>query len=386
MSLLSDVNSWEQFGSLDAIEMVDLINNEVIMQACCDAINEAIQECPDIADTIIDILVNSDVFNDYIKQLIQDMLTQNGGAYGALADVNDLDYVWGGLLYALNEYEDSVNGFEIAATGAANIVEFVSNIPGIEFIQSQGLESVKTALDFGTVAVLAYLNDNDTKNQFLCGIFDQICGRGPEYGILPGDIQFGWENIDAGASSPIPSISDVVKLFFSNDKFIQLFAIGSDTPDNNWDSLCGCEQTWEYVVDWDNLPSWIQVANGIVQADGVQGKVAVPPPGYNFNVTFDCSWADSVTYVEYTYDRTNATGGTGTDYRDAIRQDDPQIDLLLNTNVQNGTGINRLWTGTAYGTIRIFAITWTVNPISYNGDLFLYDGVKLKGTGPQPPA
>lgn len=242
MSLLSDVNSWESYGTLTEIDMVDLINNEVIMNDCCTILTSALEDCPEFGEGILDILINSDVFNDHIKQLIQQMLTGGTGAYGALAEVNDLDYVWGGLLYALNEYEDALGEFSIAAQGVTDIVEYLSNIPTIGPLKAGVLESVDAAIGLGIAVVETYLNDNDTKNNFLCGIFDQICGRGPTYGILPEDINAGWAAMDAGAGNPLLTISDLVSMFFSNDKFIQLFGIGSDTPDNNWESLCNCQQ------------------------------------------------------------------------------------------------------------------------------------------------
>lgn len=241
ISLLTDVNMWRQYGELEPENMVDIFNNEVIMNDCCNAIIQALDECPDLRDKIIDIVVSSDEFGDAVKSLAEDVLEGFGAPKSQAPEVDDLDYVYGGILGAQPEYEAAVQNLFVAGEAATALPDFFNNMPGFKWVSTLATDQATALIEIGNAVINLYLVQTDTIQAFNCAIFDSVCNRGSPYIVTSEDIDAGFFAIDNSPENPIAlGISDLLKLFFSVDKWLQLFRVNSDEPDNDWSELCSC--------------------------------------------------------------------------------------------------------------------------------------------------
>lgn len=382
-SLLMDVNEWEKYGSLTPEEMVDIAVNEVEFVEICELVADCIENDTDVQQALSLAILSNAGLQQTINTTVHNMLTAGTGTQQAESQFDNLDYVWGGLLNAIEEYDNAVNMFALVANSVTTAEEFLLDNLVPKYLTQMIVDKVSAAIGLGVTAVISFLEDPDTRNDFMCGIFDAICTRNQPYILYPEDIEKGWDAINALSSFGIPGIDDLVRIFFSVDKFLQIFQIGSDEPDNDWEILCGCEPTWVY--EWfagDTLDAAITLVNGNSTVSGIEqvtgGSGSIP----RITLDMDISISDELWEVEYTYSRVN-NGATASSAADALAILPSNV-LLNNTGVPTGE-YSRSWLGaeTADNTLRLFFTNGNSgSPATFGTLLLTY--FKVRGTGTNP--
>lgn len=272
-SELSEVNIWEKVGILTEKEMVRIYLDEVTLVTLCEEVANCINTSPDVINAIALQLTLNPTLIAALGDEISNIYNAGSGGFSETPDTNDLDYVWNGLVEAtFVVFVDAVGQFNLAASAATSVADFIQNTPGVKFVTDATLSKFKAAVDLGLTAVVTALESPLTREQFSCAIFDEICGRGAPYVLKPADIDAGFNALDAFPNLPIVQLSDVVRPFFSTDKYISYWKINTDVGDNNWEALCDCQPSWSHTVDLTlPLPAWITVPRGMwVDGLGVQ--------------------------------------------------------------------------------------------------------------------
>jgi len=251
ITMLNEPNLWENTGIITPEEIAEVATNEVQIVDICSLVAQCIGSNEEVENALVQFIQNDQTVQQIIRQGGHDTIINGGGGNTYTSENDDLDYVWNGCVQATSiVLQSAINQFSNAMAGVTSVAQFLQGIEGIKWLNDLALNRVEAALDIGVNAVLNWLNDPLTQEDFSCGVFDSICSRGKPYIITPDDINAGFDTLDVAPGFPITQTSDVLKAFFSYDKYTGYWEINTDTPDNNWEQLCTCNPIWTHVFDF----------------------------------------------------------------------------------------------------------------------------------------
>lgn len=277
-SNLTEINNWEEYGTLTPDEMVDIAVNEVVIVDFCSMVASCIETSEEVQEALAYAISQNSALQNAVNNITHQLLTAGSGTGGQESQFDDLDYVWGGILGAMEEYDNAVNAFALVANSAANAEEFLLNSLVPKYLTQTVVDKVTSAFSLGVTAIISFFEDPDSRNTWGCGVFDAICNRGSPYIIYPDDLTAAWDELNILSSFGIPGISDLVKTFFSVDKGMALFKVSSDEPDDDWTILCSCTATekitYEFTQESGSEPntvygnSWVPVIGTYSSGNG----------------------------------------------------------------------------------------------------------------------
>lgn len=264
----TDLETWLYARELvNTLSYVNPLDGDIV--AICDAVAECVENDPGLQDAIRNFLIGDMQFGDFIRQSVEQALADGGGLTSFEPNIDGLDYVYGGIVGAQPIYESLIDEFEAAAVTAVNVAEILANIPQVKFLPTEAVGQLQAGLDIGVALVAAFLRNPSTVEAFNCGVFDSVCLRGEPYFMSRDDVTAGFDAIESLPGSPIPTIVDLCKTFFSYDKYMQYWEINSDTADNNWEALCSClgaqTITYDFTQESGGAPNTIYGASWVAR-------------------------------------------------------------------------------------------------------------------------
>lgn len=290
VSLNSDVNYWQEAGTLTPEQMVDIFNNEVVCilssdPTFCDLVNSCLTTNQGVIDTVQDIIKDS--------QSTADEIAQNNWQGVTSEFTNDreavcagVEYLVSGIVDKANDILDVVDLFVDALDAASELIErFASPVSGLAKYAALGFELSSSALAITTTVLRNYVNDIGTADDLRCRFYCEIFQQFPDAPHAINETVFEGVRDDLrGGNLNQVFLGDAVD-FLSWRSFVGRYnlSLQAGNTSNICDAVCDCQPTCvaiDFSVE-DGLPLW-QVENQPASWDAPFGVYA-PGAGWAAN-------------------------------------------------------------------------------------------------------
>lgn len=297
ISIIQDINAWEDVGVLSPQDMTDLTNNEIIIMSICDAISDCIKNNPGTRDSLADYLESngngtidsSRVPSDDPSNIISLSGCSNDEIYGAVVAI--VDYVNQLSLDMMEIASENIDRLLIAIR-MFDYIPVIGDAP----ILDDGNDFVDQLIQAG---ISAYLGGYtvQVRQDLICSIY---CKAQVSCSITAADIIASIANIGGIPVSPGDSFEIILRAIAGtlvgtafamavNAVVVSALSVGSavagivglpdlqkiagsGNPDSDWNLFCvPCPQSWcfEWVppsppVDWVNVIGAASASGGIL--------------------------------------------------------------------------------------------------------------------------
>lgn len=248
VSILADVNAWEQGGPVSPGTLVDAINGlELSMDICA---------------VVADCILNNAETQQAIREVVNGPTgTQPPTGVFEQTETADIDCIWGGCIGLVDYLFDELTTVLDALDAATDTLDAASSyLPdaGYSQIATAILEVFQLIENAGSFVIRSSMT-TAARDRIACDLFCYILNNtGSEYRVTNQTLLDWADTLGTGQPDqslnwlvfgvPISPFLEPISILDEN-RLISYYILGTEDCSNTWDTLCTCTE-WRYTYDF----------------------------------------------------------------------------------------------------------------------------------------